>query len=176
MSADATFPRVQLHDGWLRLHDPRRFGAVLWHDPLQGPMDRHPLLARLGVEPLDPGFDGALLHRIIAPKSNVAKRYRVDLARPLKGDEAAIFGAGGLMLESDDKPLLPATFEPSSERSGFLTLHEGRYHQVRRMFAAIGNHVQALHRDRIGALTLPDDFEAGRFQLLDDAAIALIFA
>lgn len=120
--------------------------------------------------------DGALLHRIIAPKSNVAKRYRVDLARPLKGDEAAIFGAGGLMLESDDKPLLPATFEPSSERSGFLTLHEGRYHQVRRMFAAIGNHVQALHRDRIGALTLPDDFEAGRFQLLDDAAIALIFA
>src|SRR6201999_3773322 len=59
--------------------------------------------------------DGALLHRIIAPKSNVAKRYRVELARPLKGDEAALFGAGDLRLESDDRPLLPAEFQPLSE-------------------------------------------------------------
>lgn len=119
--------------------------------------------------------DGALLHRIIAPKSHVAKRYRVDLARPLKGDEAAVFGAGGLMLESDDKPLLPAGFEPLSERAGLLTLHEGRYHQVRRMFAAIGNHVEALHRDRIGALALPDDLPAGTWRLLEEPDIAQIF-
>jgi 16S rRNA pseudouridine516 synthase len=120
--------------------------------------------------------DGALLHRIIAPKSHVAKRYRVDLARPLKGNETAIFGAGGLLLESDDKPLLPAAFEPVSERSGFLTLHEGRYHQVRRMFAAIGNHVEALHRDRIGSLSLANDFAAGSWRLLDEADISRIFA
>lgn len=120
--------------------------------------------------------DGALLHRIIAPKSHVAKRYRVDLARPLAGDEAARFGAGGLMLDSDDKPLLPAEFEPLSERSGFLTLHEGRYHQVRRMFAAIGNHVEALHRDQIGRLSLSNDRAAGEWQLLDEADIARIFA
>jgi 16S rRNA pseudouridine516 synthase len=120
--------------------------------------------------------NGALLHRIISPKSHVAKRYRVDLARPLKGDEAALFGAGGLMLESDDKPLLPAAFEPVSERCGFLTLHEGRYHQVRRMFAAVGNHVEALHRDRIGGLYLPDDLPVGQWRLLDEAAIARIFA
>jgi 16S rRNA pseudouridine516 synthase len=120
--------------------------------------------------------DGALLHRIIAPKSHVAKRYRVDLARPLAGNEAALFGAGGLMLESDDKPLLPARFEPLSERSGLLTLHEGRYHQVRRMFAAIGNHVEALHRDQIGALSLPPDLAAGQWRLLDEADIARIFA
>jgi 16S rRNA pseudouridine516 synthase len=120
--------------------------------------------------------DGALLHRIIAPKSHVAKRYRVDLARPLKGDEAAAFGAGGLKLESDDKPLLPAEFEPLSERSGLLTLHEGRYHQVRRMFAAIGNHVDALHRDQIGGLSLPHDLAAGHWRLLDDAEITRIFA
>jgi 16S rRNA pseudouridine516 synthase len=120
--------------------------------------------------------DGALLHRIIAPKSHVAKRYRVNLARPLNGDEAALFGAGGLVLESDDKPLLPAEFEPSSERSGLLTLHEGRYHQVRRMFAAIGNHVEALHRDQIGALNLPHDLAAGHWWLLDEADIARIFA
>jgi 16S rRNA pseudouridine516 synthase len=57
-----------------------------------------------------------------------------------------------------------------------LTLHEGRYHQVRRMFAAIGNHVEALHRDQIGALNLPDDLAAGEWRLLDEADIARIFA
>jgi 16S rRNA pseudouridine516 synthase len=98
------------------------------------------------------------------------------LARPLKGDEAAVFGAGGLMLESEDKPLRPATFEPLSERTGLLTLHEGRYHQVRRMFAALGNHVEALHRDQIGALSLPPDVPAGAWRLLDEAAVAEIFA
>jgi len=120
--------------------------------------------------------DGALLHRIIAPKSHVAKRYRVDLARPLKGDETSLFGAGGLMLESEDKPLLPAEFEPLTERTGLVTLHEGRYHQVRRMFAAIGNHVDALHRDRIGAFSLSDDLVAGQWRLLGEADVAQIFA
>ncbi|MBP6014499.1 MAG: rRNA pseudouridine synthase [Alphaproteobacteria bacterium] len=120
--------------------------------------------------------DGALLHRIIAPKSKIAKRYRVELARPLSGNEAARFGAGGLMLESDDKPLLPAEFEPLSERSGLLTLHEGRYHQVRRMFAAIGNHVETLHRDQIGGLSLPNDLGPGQWRLLGDADVARIFA
>jgi 16S rRNA pseudouridine516 synthase len=56
-----------------------------------------------------------------------------------------------------------------------LTLHEGRYHQVRRMFAAIGNHVEALHRDQIGALILPNDLAAGQLKLLDEADIARIF-
>lgn len=120
--------------------------------------------------------DGALLHRIIAPKSHVAKRYRVELARPLKGNEAALFGAGGLMLESDDKPLLPAEFEVLSEHAGLLTLHEGRYHQVRRMFAAIGNHVEALHRDQIGGLGLPHDLGPGQWRLLNEADVARIFA
>lgn len=119
--------------------------------------------------------DGPLLHRIISPKSNVAKRYRVELARPLKGDEAAVFSAGGLLLESDDKPLLPAEFEPTSESAGYLTLHEGRYHQVRRMFAAIGNHVEALHRDSIGGLSLPDDLAPGSWRLMGDEEIASLF-
>ncbi len=120
--------------------------------------------------------DGPLLHRIIAPKSRVAKRYRVDLARPLTGEETALFGAGGIKLHGDEKPLLPAEFEPLAQASGLLTLHEGRYHQVRRMFAAIGNHVEALHRDQIGALRLPQDLTAGQWWALDEAGIALIFA
>lgn len=144
--------------------------------------DRDPVISTVGrLDKETSGLllmtdDGALLHRIIAPKSHVAKRYRVDLARPLNGDEADVFGAGGLLLESEDKPLLPAQFEPLSERSGLLTLHEGRYHQVRRMFAAIGNHVEALHRDQIGGLGLPHDLSAGEWRLLNSADIARIFA
>ena len=118
--------------------------------------------------------DGNLLHRIISPRAHIPKRYRVTLDRPLKGDEAEIFAAGTLLLEGEDKPLLPAQMEALSSTSAYLTLTEGRYHQVRRMFAAIGNHVTALHRDRIGALTLPDDLEPGQYRVLTEADIDLV--
>ena len=118
--------------------------------------------------------DGNLLHRIISPRAHIPKRYRVTLDRPLKGDEAEIFAAGTLLLEGEDKPLLPAQMEALSSTSAYLTLTEGRYHQVRRMFAAIGNHVTALHRDRIGALTLPDDLEPGQYRVLTEADIDLL--
>lgn len=118
--------------------------------------------------------DGGLLHRIIAPKNHVPKRYLATLARPLAGTEAAIFAAGTLMLEGEDKPLQPAALEVISPTSAFVTVHEGRYHQVRRMFAAVGNHVEALHRERIGALALPDDLEPGQYRVLGAAEIAAI--
>lgn len=98
--------------------------------------------------------DGLFLHRVISPKSNVPKVYDVTLARPLEGHEQALFASGTMMLESETKPLLPAELIMTGEKSAQLTLHEGRYHQVRRMFASIGNHVQALHRSMIGQLTL----------------------
>jgi 16S rRNA pseudouridine516 synthase len=120
--------------------------------------------------------DGALLHRVISPKRHVPKQYEAVLDRPLKGDEAAIFAAGGLLLEGDDKPLLPAAMEALDERRARLTLTEGRYHQVRRMFAAVGNHVVALHRDRIGGLDLPQDLTPGEWRLMTDADIAQVFA
>ena len=78
------------------------------------------------------------------------------------------------MLESEDKPLLPAQLEAISSTSAYLTVTEGRYHQVRRMFAAVGNHVTALHRDRIGGLTLPEDLEPGQYRLLGEADLALL--
>jgi 16S rRNA pseudouridine516 synthase len=118
--------------------------------------------------------DGALLHRIISPRANVSKRYHVTLARPLRGDEADIFASGTLMLEGEDKPLLPVAMETLSSTSAYVTLTEGRYHQVRRMFAAVGNHVEALHRDRIGNLALPEDLEPGRYRAMNDADIALV--
>lgn len=119
--------------------------------------------------------DGALLHRVISPKSKVAKRYLVTLDRDLTGDETARFAAGTLLLEGEDKPLLPAELEPLAARSAWLTIHEGRYHQVRRMFAAIGNHVVALHRDRIGGLDLPSDLEAGKYRLMTPADLDALF-
>lgn len=120
--------------------------------------------------------DGALLHRVISPKSHVAKRYRVTLDRPLRGDEEATFAEGGLMLDGETKPLLPAIMETLSPTEALVTLNEGRYHQVRRMFAAMGNHVTALHRESVGGLTLPGDLDAGTFRLMTDADIAAVFA
>lgn len=120
--------------------------------------------------------DGALLHRIISPKKHVSKRYLATLARPLEGHEGARFASGELMLEGEDKPLLPALLEPLAERQAWLTITEGRYHQVRRMFAAVGNHVEALHRDRVGGLELPPDLEPGGFRLMSADDVAAVFA
>ena len=119
--------------------------------------------------------DGALLHRIISPKAKVSKRYRVTLARPLQGDEAAILASGELMLEGEDRPLLPVGMETEDATHCTVMLHEGRYHQVRRMFAALGNHVDALHRDRVGGLALPTDLEAGGYRVLGPGEITTLF-
>lgn len=119
--------------------------------------------------------DGALLHRIISPKAHVAKVYRADLARPLTGTEAALFASGELMLEGESKPLKPAELEVVSPTSARLTVHEGRYHQVRRMFAATGNHVEALHRERIGGLSLPDDLAPGEWRIMTADDVGKVF-
>ena len=120
--------------------------------------------------------DGDLLHRIISPRRHVPKRYLATLARPLDGSEAARFASGTLMLEGDDTPVAPALLTPLSPTTAHLTVTEGRYHQVRRMFAAVGNHVAALHRDRIGDLALPEDLAAGTYGLLGEAEVAAIFS
>lgn len=120
--------------------------------------------------------DGDLLHRVISPKRHVAKVYRAGLARPLAGTEAALFAAGGLVLEGEDKPLAPAVLEVLSPTEARLTVTEGRYHMVRRMFAAVGNHVETLHRERVGGLSLPGDLAPGDWRLLTAGETDLIFA
>ncbi len=119
--------------------------------------------------------DGALLHRIISPKSKLSKVYEATLAEDLRGDEAAVFASGTLMLESEKTPLAPALLEVPAPRHGRLTLTEGRYHQVRRMFAAVGNHVQALHRSRVGGLDL-GDLAPGDWRMLHEADRRMLFA
>ncbi|GGA06401.1 pseudouridine synthase [Dyella caseinilytica] len=118
--------------------------------------------------------DGALLHRIISPRADIGKVYEATLARDLSGDEQALFASGTLMLESETTPLLPASLEVLSSRQARLRITEGRYHQVRRMFAATGNHVEALHRSAVGGLEL-GELAAGTWRPLDASEIAQIF-
>lgn len=119
--------------------------------------------------------NGDYLHRVISPRRHVQKSYIADLDRPLGGDEGEIFASGQMMLEGEEKPLLPGRLEPLGERRARLIIEEGRYHQVRRMFAAVGNHVTALHRDRVGGLVLPGDLEPGAYRVLDAADAEKVF-
>ena len=118
--------------------------------------------------------DGALLHRITSPKAKLEKVYEATLAADLRGDEAEVFGSGTLMLESEKTPLAPAGFEALGPRRARITLVEGRYHQIRRMFAAVGNHVETLHRHTLGGLTL-GDLAPGAWRLLDATDRTTIF-
>lgn len=142
---------------------------------------RNPILSTVGRLDRDTSGlllmtdDGALLHRITSPKSNLGKVYEATLAQDLRGDEGAVFGSGTLMLESEKTPLAPAGFEALAPRRARVVLHEGRYHQVRRMFAAVGNHVEALHRVSIGGLGL-DGLAPGEWRVLGDADRTAIFA
>ncbi len=118
--------------------------------------------------------DGALLHRIISPRAHVSKTYDVMLAHDLRGDEVALFASGTLLLETETEPLAPAVLDVLAPRHARITVIEGRYHQVRRMFAAVGNHVEGLQRISIGELTL-GDMSPGVWQALDADQAALIF-
>jgi 16S rRNA pseudouridine516 synthase len=141
---------------------------------------RSPLLSMVGRLDRDTSGlllltdDGALLHRIVSPRSRLPKVYEATLAHDLRGDEAGLFASGTLQLESENTPLAPARLEVVAPRLARLTLTEGRYHQVRRMFAAVGNHVQALHRSRIGGLEL-GGLAPGEWRTLAHADLERLF-
>ena len=141
---------------------------------------RSPLLSTVGRLDRDTSGlllltdDGALLHRITAPKAKLAKRYEATLDADLRGDEVALFASGTLQLESDDTPLAPARLEMADARHATLVLTEGRYHQVRRMFVAVGNHVSALHRSQVGGLAL-GDLAPGQWRPLSAEDLAALF-
>lgn len=118
--------------------------------------------------------DGKLLHRIVSPKSKLEKVYEATLARDLRGDEEKVFASGKLKLETEKGPLAPAKLEVLGPRQARLTLTEGRYHQARRMFAAVGNHVETLHRSRVGGLTL-GSLPVGEWRILGEEDIGTLF-
>ena len=98
--------------------------------------------------------DGAFLHALTSPKRHVAKVYEFTTEAPVPEGAVEEFASGELMLRGEKTPCLPAQLELTGEREGRLTLHEGRYHQVRRMLAAVGAPVERLCRVEIGALSL----------------------
>lgn len=115
--------------------------------------------------------DGALLHRLTSPRHHVAKVYEATLDRPLIGNEAEIFASGTLMLNGEKSPCLPAKLTIIDETHVTLEITEGRYHQVRRMFAAVGNHVVSLHRSSFGELKL-GDLEVGEYRILSEEILS----
>lgn len=138
----------------------RESGRLIYDDFPARWVDRKPSLSSVGrLDKETSGLliltdDGQLNHHITSPKNHISRTYAVSLHAPLAGNEAQIFASGKLLLKDDDKPCLPAELSIIDEQHVSVVLHEGRYHQVRRMFAAVGNHVTELCRSHIGALSL----------------------
>lgn len=117
--------------------------------------------------------DGQWSHQITSPRRKCQKRYRVSLAEPLQGDAGERFKAG-IQLKSEAQPCKPATLESVSDREVLLTISEGKYHQVKRMFAALGNRVTALHREQIGQIELDTKLKLGEWRYLTETEIKSI--
>lgn len=115
--------------------------------------------------------DGQWSHRITSPRHECAKTYHVWLADPVSQDAVSLFEDGVFLRNEDDKTR-PAQLELLGECEARLTIHEGKYHQVKRMFAAIGNKVVGLHRERIGALALDANLTEGDYRELTAEEIA----
>ena len=96
---------------------------------------------------------GDLVHQLTSPRARLEKEYVAELDKPIDDSTVTAFAAG-LRLKGEDKPTAPATLTALGDAQASVTLREGRYHQVRRMFAACGFHVRALRRVRIGSWTL----------------------
>ncbi|WP_158783620.1 16S rRNA pseudouridine(516) synthase RsuA [Pantoea sp. BAV 3049] len=117
--------------------------------------------------------DGQWSHRITSPRHHCEKTYLVTLESPLADDTAEQFAAG-VQLHNEKGLTKPATLEVIRDSQVRLTISEGRYHQVKRMFAAVGNHVVALHRERIGAIVLDEALEPGEYRPLTEEEIASV--
>ena len=115
--------------------------------------------------------DGQWSHRITSPKHHYPKTYLVTLADPVEANYVQAC-AEGILLRGEKEPTKPAKLEILDDYNVNLTISEGRYHQVKRMFAALGNKVVGLHRWKIGNLTLDDDLGEGEFRPLTEKEIA----
>ena len=112
--------------------------------------------------------DGHWSFNLTSPKNKCEKVYQVTLSRPISSDVTERFQEG-ILLQGESKLTLPAKLRIIGPHKVFLSLTEGRYHQVKRMFAAIGNRVQSLHRHQIGGLEL--DVDIGRWRSLTQAEV-----
>jgi 16S rRNA pseudouridine516 synthase len=165
------------HGLLVMLHKP--VGQTCSHDPAESPLIYDALPPRwlrrnpgpISVGRLDRDTsglllitdDGALSHRLTSPKHEVEKCYEVTVSADFPAGLAAVFAAGDLILRGENKACLPARLEVTGARTARIFLKEGKYHQVRRMFASQGCPVTALHRSALGRLSL-DGLGAGEWR------------
>lgn len=117
--------------------------------------------------------DGQWSHKVTSPRKICGKRYRVQLADPIAEEAVATF-ANGIELRNEKTTTRPARLEILSPDEVLLTITEGKYHQVKRMFAAIGNRVEALHREQIGSIELDESLEPGEWRYLTETEISSV--
>lgn len=143
--------------------------------------ERSPIMAPVGRLDLDTSGlllltdDGQINHRIASPRTHLDKTYDAVLADDISTDIATVFASGALMLTGEDIALNPAVVDVVDARHARVTITEGRYHQVRRMFAAVGNHVVSLHRSAVGPLVL-NDLGPGCWRVLEPSEMAALQA
>ncbi len=119
--------------------------------------------------------DGQFIHKMSSPKKHVAKVYEVTTKHPLDDKQVQKL-LSGVVLDDDPKPVKAAAAQRVSEFHLRLTLTEGKYHQVKRMLAAVSNRVDGLHRSQIGGLKLPDDLLPGQWRWLSEADMVLMLS
>ena len=117
--------------------------------------------------------DGKWSHRITSPRHHCEKTYYVTLAEPVAEEAVAQFAAG-IQLHNEKALTKPAQLEMITATEVRLTISEGRYHQVKRMFAAIGNHVVGLHREQVGSIVLDENLAEGEYRPLTEQEIASV--
>jgi 16S rRNA pseudouridine516 synthase len=117
--------------------------------------------------------DGQFIHKMSSPKHVVPKVYEVETKHPFDPRQLQRL-LEGVELDDDPKPVRAAACETTGERSLRLTITEGKYHQVKRMLAAVGNRVERLHRSRIGGLALPADLAPGQWRWLSGEDLAAL--
>ncbi|QSX29212.1 16S rRNA pseudouridine(516) synthase RsuA [Shewanella cyperi] len=117
--------------------------------------------------------DGQWSHKVTSPKKECGKRYLVQLADPLDASLIETFAAG-IELRNEDGPTKPALLELIDRHQARLTITEGKYHQVKRMFAAVGNKVVKLHREAIGTIELDPNLAPGEWRYLTAVEIASV--
>jgi 16S rRNA pseudouridine516 synthase len=117
--------------------------------------------------------DGSWSHALTSPRRACFKTYLVGTRHPLANDLAARF-AEGIMLNGETRPTLPARMAIVDSHTARVSIQEGRYHQVKRMFAACGNRVESLHREAIGTILLDPALQSGQWRELSAAEVGMI--
>lgn len=115
--------------------------------------------------------DNGLLNNFL--RSRLPKVYEIEVVEPFSGAEEALFASGSLQLKHEPMPCLPAEFFQLTDRSARITLYEGRYRQLRRMFAAVGNRVVSIHRTALAGISL-GDLRPGEWRILDERDISAL--